>query len=107
MSLARSRPDLQVIATFYPEYMGPRENYIYPDYDSELWETTFDVTEEIIEMGIEEALQIEDNQFSSDALKPEWIDEQHDGPFKIEVEDAIREYFEQLLNGGLRQYLDQ
>lgn len=92
--LACSRPDLRIIATFYPQYDA--DGYIYYEQDSELWGTTFDVTDKIVEMSYDEAVGIEDDQLESDALLPVWIEEQHGGPFRIEVRDSIENYFKEL-----------
>ena len=53
----------------------------------------FDCTQRIIEMGREAALQIRDNRDESDALVPPEILAKHSGPFRVEVESAIREFF--------------
>jgi len=103
VELAQSRPDLRAIAVFHPQYENTRGD-IWPDEDSPLWGQTFDVTEEILNIGIKEALSIEDDQIESDELLPPWIDEQHDGPFKVEVENAIESYFTALLGSYVNQY---
>jgi len=53
----------------------------------------FDCTEQILRMGREAAMQIRDDQYESDDLVPAEILDRHSGPFRVEVESAIREYF--------------
>jgi len=53
----------------------------------------FDCTQRIIEMGREAAMQIRDDQYESDDLVPSEIRDRHSGPFRVEVESAIREFF--------------
>jgi hypothetical protein len=61
---------------------------------------TFDVTKQIEQMGREAALEIEDNEYSSDDLWHVHCDQHpgdhHDGPFRVTVEEAIKTYFEAL-----------
>ena len=58
----------------------------------------FDVTDQILAMGKEKALELEDNQYESDNLWHKWVadhpDQDHDGPFYVEVQAAIRSFFE-------------
>ena len=58
----------------------------------------FDVTDMIVAMGKEEALKLEDNRDASDNLWHKWVvdhpDQDHDGPFYVEVHEAIRAFFE-------------
>jgi hypothetical protein len=96
--VARSRPDLKVIAIFYPQYEDELDN-ILPDYDSNLWEHSFDITEDIIELGIRDALLTEDDQYSSDEFLPDEIRDAHGGPFQVVVESSIHAYFQALLGG--------
>ncbi len=61
-------------------------------------ETEFDVTQEILAMGREAALGLEDDTWDTDDLRscesaPQWIQD-WSGPFYIEVSEAIREYFD-------------
>jgi hypothetical protein len=60
-------------------------------------EVEFDVTPEILEMGRERSLTIEDDSWVSDGFQsaknaPQWIKNWY-GPFYVEVEDSIREYY--------------
>ena len=60
--------------------------------------TEFDVTAEVIAMGREASMLIEDAQYSSDDLRdasaaPQWIKEWA-GPFSIEVQESIKEFWE-------------
>lgn len=58
---------------------------------------TFDVTDLVLEMGREKALEIEDGQLSADELWRDWVadhpQQDHDGPFCIKVEEAIKAFF--------------
>ena len=60
----------------------------------------FDVTKQIQQMGREAALEIQDGDYSSDDLWHVHCDqhpgEHHDGPFRVTVQDSIRDYFEAL-----------
>jgi len=57
----------------------------------------FDVTDMIVAMGKEKALELENNQYNSDALWQAWVadhpDKDHDGPFYVEIEAAVRRFF--------------
>ena len=53
----------------------------------------FDCTEQIVQMSEEAALQIRDDQYESDDLVPSEILDKHSGPFRVEVQSAIRDYF--------------
>lgn len=61
-------------------------------------EVEFDVTEQVLEMGREKALALRDDQYETDDL---WwanpISDSHpwSGPFRVEVRDAIHDYYEQ------------
>lgn len=57
-------------------------------------ERTFDVTEQIEAMGKEAALAIQDHDYSSDDLYHGQDEFKWNNPFEVEVEDAIRAYFE-------------
>jgi len=57
----------------------------------------FDVTEQIVAMGREKALQIEDCQDTSDELWHAYVvgdpTQEHNGPFAVTVAEAIKEFF--------------
>jgi len=57
----------------------------------------FDVTDLVKKMGRKEALEIDDCDYSADNLWHDWVsdhpDKDHDGPFSVTVEVAIRDYF--------------
>lgn len=56
----------------------------------------FDVTDQVLAMPREKALAIRDDQYESDNLwhdNPSSLEVDWTGPFRIEVEDAIAEYF--------------
>lgn len=58
----------------------------------------FDVTIQIEKMGREKALKITDHDYSADNLWHAYVaarpEKEHDGPFEIEVTDAIRKFYE-------------
>lgn len=57
----------------------------------------FDVTIQIEKMGREKALEIADHDYSADALWHAYVtgrpEKEHDGPFEVEVADAIRKFY--------------
>jgi hypothetical protein len=53
----------------------------------------FDVTEQILAMTEEQRRAVRDDQYASDNLVPSEIRERHNGPFRVEIEDAIDAYF--------------
>ena len=53
----------------------------------------FDCTEQVLQMGREAALKIRDDKNESDDLVPSEILDRHNGPFRVEVESAIRKFF--------------
>lgn len=60
--------------------------------------TRFDVTDQIELMGKDKALTLKDNRDNSDRLRdgrnvPTWI-KNWPGPFNVQIEDAVIEYFE-------------
>ena len=85
----------KVIAIFHPQaWVNDYAISVDPEGSVE-----FDITSTIIEMGRDVALKIQDDQYSSDDLRdvasaPEWI-RHWSGPFYVEVEESIAEFFEQ------------
>ncbi len=85
---------MSIIATFHPQvWMDDYAIEVDP-----LGEASFDVTDEVVAMGKESALLIEDDQYSSDVFRtldsvPEWIKDWN-GPFYVEVQRSIATYFE-------------
>jgi hypothetical protein len=53
----------------------------------------FDVTERILAMSEEERKQLRDNDYNSDDLVPDDIGADHAGPFRVEVRQAMEDYF--------------
>ena len=54
-----------------------------------------DVTKRVVALGREKALRIVDDSFGSDELvSGTRVARRHNGPFRVVVEAAIREYFE-------------
>ena len=57
----------------------------------------FDVTMQIEQMGQDKALKIEDHSYGADALWHAYVaarpEKEHDGPFEIEVADAIEKFY--------------
>lgn len=59
----------------------------------------FDVTDQVLALGREKALAIEDASNEADALwqgNPISDERPHAGPFDVYVEDSIRDYFDAL-----------
>ena len=96
----RIDPDLKIIATFYPQRSySDRSGDFYDDIENSLWGHQYDVTTEILDMGLEDALAIQDFDYESDQLIPtEVIDNHFPHPYGVEVEESIRHFFEHLLN---------
>lgn len=85
-----------IVAVFQPQAW--QNNYAI-NVDNE-GENEWDVTEYILSLSKEKALEIKDDQYESDDLReiittPKWIRE-WDGPFYIKVENSIQEYFEKI-----------
>jgi len=83
----------QIIAKFYAQAWV---NDYAIDVDPE-GETEWNVTDDIIALGKEAALNIKDNRDESDNLRysekaPQWVKEWR-GPFYITVENSIGDYF--------------
>ena len=84
----------RIFARFVPEA------WIH-DYAVEIDGTyAFDVTEQVLAMGQEKALALEDNSDHSDLLWAEYSKDfkpgdegYHHGPFRVECREAIHEYF--------------
>jgi hypothetical protein len=53
----------------------------------------FDVTQKILAMSEQEREQLRDNDYNTDDLVPEEIGADHCGPFRVEVKQAIEDYF--------------
>jgi hypothetical protein len=82
----------RVVAMFQPQ---ADQNGYCIDIDGAY---TFDITAQIKKMGRTEALAIEDDQYGSDELWQAYVarhpDKDHDGPYRVIVQEAIEEYFE-------------
>ena len=82
----------KAMATFIPEAWTP------DDYAIEIaGRCQFDITDQIVAMGKEKALSLRDRSDSSDQLaeNADLVGKgAHDGPFSVECEDAIREFYE-------------
>lgn len=61
------------------------------DYAIPLGEESFDATATILAMPLADILRIEDHQNSSDSIGEQHVN--HDGPFEVEIVDAIIEFF--------------
>lgn len=89
-------PQGVIMAKFYPQ---ARIGDLVVDCDSIRPATEYPVTREILAMGKEAALSLEDDDYDSDQLKyasaaPLWVQDWN-GPFRIEVADAISNYFKE------------
>ena len=78
-------PGPRVMATFRPQ--DANDQFIAGA------ERRFDVTDQIVAMGKEKALEIEDHSYSADCLYHGQDHFEWDGPFEVEAEDAIREFY--------------
>lgn len=86
----------RVTARFQPQ-AWVRDNAI--DVDAE-GDVEWDVTHVVATMEREDALQLQDDRDNTDSLRedpnaPEWI-RNWSGPFWVEVEDSVRDYFDEL-----------
>lgn len=81
-----------IMARFFPQaWINDYATTIDGSYE-------FDVTDQVLALGREKALQIRDDKVESDHLwieNPVSTERPHTGPFVVEVEAAIRKYFEQ------------
>lgn len=77
----------RILAVFIPEaWIG--DNAVEIDGRVE-----FDVTDKILAMSEEERAELHDDDYPSDDLVPDEIRDAHSGPFRVEVEQAINDYF--------------
>lgn len=86
----------RIIARFFAEVVID-DNYVTVDPQGE---DRYDVTAEVLALGRNKALAMRDNQNASDELRqaagaPDWV-QRWDGPFRIEVAESIRDYFDAL-----------
>jgi hypothetical protein len=54
---------------------------------------TFDVTETILAMSEEDRQRLRDDDYNTDNLAAGEVRANHGGPFRVEVEQAIEDYF--------------
>jgi len=96
-AIAAAREDTartaRIIATFVPQ-AWVNDNAVPADPEGD---TTFDVTREILKLGRDKALQLRDDQKNTDQLRharlaPLWIKHWR-GPFRIEVEQQVADYY--------------
>jgi hypothetical protein len=86
----------RVIAEFTPQvWVGDQTMVVDPQSD-----TTWDITAEIIAMGRQKALELQDDQHNTDDLRytlnaPKWVQD-WEGPFYVEVSDRIAAFYEAL-----------
>ncbi len=84
----------RILATFRPQaWINDYATTVDPE-----GETTWDVTEEVLALSRDAALAIRDDQDESDEFRfsknaPAWVRD-WGGPFVVEVEDAIRQYYD-------------
>jgi len=91
----------RIVATFVPQaWVNDFAVTVDPEGP-----TQFDVSEAVLALGREAALKLRDDQYETDELRehgPHWV-RNWPGPFKVEVEDSIRAYFDrqgEMLKGG-------
>jgi hypothetical protein len=77
----------RIMATFVPE-AWIRDHAVEIDGRLE-----FDVTERILAMSEKERNELRDDDYNTDGLASEEIRGSHTGPFRVEVEKAIEDYF--------------
>ena len=53
----------------------------------------FDVTEQVLAMSEAERATLRDDSLASDNLVPDSILSNHNGPFRVELQQAIEDYF--------------
>jgi hypothetical protein len=84
----------KVLAEFTPQaWVGDHAMSVDPEGD-----TVWDITAEIVAMGRQKVLELEDNQYNSDDLRhshnaPKWVQD-WSGPFSVEVAEQIQAFYE-------------
>lgn len=77
----------KITATFIPEAW-------ISDYAVEIdGKKTWDATEDVLKLSAKEIKALEDNQYNTDDLVPDSVFGGHSGPFRVEIENAIRNFF--------------
>jgi hypothetical protein len=85
--LEKKTTEKRIIATFHPQrWVGDTAT---PDETKATIDV--DVTDKVLALGKEKALTLKDDSYETDDL----VEHDHDGPFYVEVEDAIQQYFEE------------
>jgi hypothetical protein len=93
---AASTPTKRIMAEFVPQaWLNDHAIAVDPQGD-----TMFDVTDDILKLGREKALQLRDDQHETDHLRhaataPQWVKD-WSGPFVVNVEQAIESYFAEM-----------
>lgn len=91
-----STPTKRIMAEFVPQaWLNDHAIAVDPAGD-----TMFDVTDDILKLGRERALQLRDDQHETDHLRhaataPQWVKD-WSGPFVVNVEKAIESYFTEM-----------
>jgi hypothetical protein len=86
-----SMSDRRIIATFVPQALV---THCSSKFDKRV---TFDVTDQILAMTKEQRDKLRDNEYNSAAqLVPDAILSAHLGPFRVEVVQAVDDYFGEL-----------
>ena len=89
----------RIVAVFLPQTNRLKECIPLFDANGDRVKIEFDVTDQIVKMGKEAALEIVDMDYSADNLWHEHVEKyperEYDGPFEVVVEDAIRGFFEE------------
>jgi hypothetical protein len=77
----------RIMAVFVPEaWIGDHAVEIDGRFE-------FDVTEKILAMSEEERNRLRDDDYNTDEFASESVRASHTGPFRVEVEQAIEDYF--------------
>jgi hypothetical protein len=86
----------KVMAEFTPQvWVGDQTMVVDPQGD-----TTWDITAEIVAIGRQKALELQDDQHNTDDLRytyhaPKWVQD-WSGPFYVEVSGQIEAFYEAL-----------
>jgi hypothetical protein len=83
-------PSASIQATFQPQkWGGPKGDYAEEDGQAR----RYDVTENVLALPLGDLRKIEDNADSSDRVVP-YAMHRHDGPFFVNVEQSLCEFFD-------------
>jgi hypothetical protein len=98
---------LIVTQPIIPDYTSaPTEKLIIARFVPQIWvndnameidgAVEFDVTDKVLAMSPSERAALRDDSHASDHLVPDHMLRNHNGPFRVEVEQAIKDYFDSI-----------